>query len=558
MSRLGLCRGLRLQGQRVNEAVRPKMFKFLKKTVWPPNHHRPPWGTRKSIYDHITEHFDPTRPVGLSEDGYLLPDEGVPDLNSLSFAPGALDGVFGHHGSMEPEDAIVAKLYLALTAACPNASDRNVRTLYKLLTDGSAMEVIDPLIERIHREQDVDADRLREIVYWFTTKAADREAVKFSMALLGLLRGCDDSSVFLTLGRHDEFTLYSAVAIANNEAYGDEVLCVLAKAAEGWGRISAVERLAGTNDAEIKNWLLRDGFKNSVMYEYLACICARAGQLHVALEQDEIDVELFNSATDLIDALMSGEGGPAEGLVDYEFGCTAIGHLLAHGDSRFATASHFGFLWRLKDYVDAYLSGERELEQDWSKPNAARIAQNIEELLSGRDWTNVISDALKNRDPQTFWDASRVCSRLGIDPWPHFFDRTKEGGDYWWDLMRTSDASRIDDVLALAEDIIPLDDIATGPKTELGLGVEFGAHSALDFILQDLDSFPGKGWALIEAGLRSPVIRNRNMGLKALSAWPKETWPEGSEDALHRFMEAEPEMEVRERFKNVLEGRSLD
>lgn len=534
------------------------MLRFFKKSIWPPNFQNPPWGERLSIYDHIAEHIDPNLSEGLPEQGYQLPDEPEPDPNSISFAPGAMDGAFGHHGSATSDDEIVSNLHSALKTACESASDRNIRVLYKLISDSSALDVIDPLIERIHREQTLNADRLREIVYWFTTKAADREPVKFSMALLGLLRGSDDSDVFLTLGRHDEFTLYAAVAISNNETYSDEVLWKLAKSAEGWGRITSVEQLSETNNPKIKDWLLRDGFKNSVMYEYLACICARSGELHKALEQASIDADLFESASELIDALISGEGGPAEGLADYEHGCSAIRNLLSHEDGRFSSASHFWFLWKLKDRVGDHLSGERKLEQDWSSAHAEAISSKIDVLLSDRDWAEIISKALQNGDQQTFWDASRACNKLGIDPWPYFFKRTKEGEDYWWDLMRTSDASRIDEVLALGLEKIPLEEIATGPASDLGLGTEYESHSALDFILQDLDNFPGKGWAFINAGLQSPVTRNRNMGLKALSGWPRETWPEGAEDALKGFLEKEPEPDVKMRIQNLLEGRPLD
>jgi hypothetical protein len=45
------------------------------------------------------------------------------------------------------------------------------------------------------------------------------------------------------------------------------------------------------------------------------------------------------------------------------------------------------------------------------------------------------------------------------------------------------------------------------------------AAGALDFILQDLRRFPGKGRPLIRAGLQSPVVRNRNMTVRALAAW---------------------------------------
>ena len=535
-----------------------RMFNLFGASVWPPNRQNPPWGDRKSIFEHIAEHIDPRYPVGLPEEGYRLPDEPPSDPGTLTYAPGMGDGAFGHHGSEPEVNERVAALHAALVAACASASDRNVRSLYGLISNGSALEVIDPLVGRILETQAPDADRLREIARWFTTQAADREAVKISMALLGLLRGRDDSEVFLTLGRHDEFTLYAAVAVANNEAYGEEVLWALARSAEGWGRIGAVERLADTTSPEIKDWLLRDGFRNSIMHEYLACICARAGELHRALEIEEIDAELFGAAVELVDALISGEGGPAEGLGDYEHGCAAVKGLLARFEGRPSSPYHFWVLCRLRDRVGEHLSGEGRLKHDWTEPDAEAIVRRIDDLLAGRDWRGVIAGALNAGDRQEFWYASRAAGKLGIDPWPHFLARTKAGEEYWWDLMQTSDGDRIDKVLSLASESLDLDAIATGPGDHLGLGAAYASHRALDFILQDLGGFPGKGWAFIEAGLQSPVVRNRNMALRALSAWGRANWPDEAERALLGSKDAEPESDVRRKIENVLAGRSLD
>ncbi len=471
--------------------------------------------------------------------------------------PGAMDGIMRHHGSSKPEDQIVSELYAALKQVTENASESNVRALYSLIKDGSAIGVIDALIERIRLEMSLDAGRLYEIVYWFTTQAADREPVKFSMALLGLLRGNDDSEIFVTLGRHDEFTLYSAVAISSNESYGDKVLWKLAKAAEGWGRINAVERLATTVDPEIKDWLIREGYKNAVMYEYLACICARTGDLHLALQADRIDDDLFNSACEIVDTLIAGEGGPAEGLSDYEHGCAVVGALLEHGKDKFGSVSHYSFLSRLKDRLDEHQSGERKLEHDWSDAAVDHISTRLADLVAKDHWKTVILSALESGDRQEFWNASRACQKFGIDPWPYFFNRTEAGEGYWWDLMRISDEDRIDQVLELGLKCIPLDKIATGPGNEMGLGLEYSAHSALDFVIQDLGKFPGKGWAFIAAGLQSPVVRNRNMSIRALSDWDRKDWPQEALTALNLLKESETNGDVRKRIEDLLAGKGI-
>ena len=99
--------------------------------------------------------------------------------------------------------------------------------------------------------------------------------------------------------------------------------------------------------------------------------------------------------------------------------------------------------------------------------------------------------------------------------------------------------------------IVPMPD-------ELGIGPGYEAHQCLDVIVQDLDEYPGRGWPLLAAALRSPAIRNRNMALRALAAWPRADWPSEAESALEAARDAEPESEVRERIEAVLEGRPLD
>ena len=125
-------------------------------------------------------------------------------------------------------------------------------------------------------EKGINHERLYELSHSFVTESPDREPVKFGIAILGLFRQPADQELFQTLGRHDEFTLFCAVAIANSSEDHDESLWTLARNVNGWGRIHVVERLARTENPAIKNWLLREGFRNSVMYEYLAATCQAA------------------------------------------------------------------------------------------------------------------------------------------------------------------------------------------------------------------------------------------------------------------------------------------
>jgi hypothetical protein len=81
-----------------------------------------------------------------------------------------------------------------------------------------------------------DSSALRAVARWLATTAPDRGAVKVGIALLGVTGVGDALDVVRTLGAHDEFTLYVAVALTNGLADPESELWALASAVDGWGR----------------------------------------------------------------------------------------------------------------------------------------------------------------------------------------------------------------------------------------------------------------------------------------------------------------------------------
>ena len=78
-------------------------------------------------------------------------------------------------------------------AALKTPTDDRVAKLYTALKDGSAIDCVDPLLEQIVNDGNVNADRLHDVAIWLATKAADREPVKkTALAFLGVLQGYDD------------------------------------------------------------------------------------------------------------------------------------------------------------------------------------------------------------------------------------------------------------------------------------------------------------------------------------------------------------------------------
>jgi hypothetical protein len=119
-------------------------------------------------------------------------------------------------------------------------------------------------------------------------------------------------------------------------------------------------------------------------------------------------------------------------------------------------------------------------------------------------------------------------------------------------------ADRLAEVIAFAEQSIPLEEIATGPADETGLGPGWEHHQCLDYVLQELRKFPGQGMRLIQSGLRSPVVRHRNLAVAALAAWGQDHWRDDFHGALETAAKIEPDEDVRARMEKTLRGEPLD
>ena len=512
---------------------------------------------KPSIYDHLRRHVPPQGP-GLLEGGEKLPDEDELE-GRVRWVAGAMDGVGTHHfgtGAADGEQDEVFDLVFEATSGRPSrgAFDR----LYARLVSCSAIGLVDPLLERIGQSP-LPPARIHELGRRLAERSRHREPVKVGIALLGAVRGADDRQLLATLGRHEEFTLYSAVALANTVDDPEPTLWELAKAVDGWGRIHLVERLRDTDRAEIRRWLLREGFRNRIMYEYLAYIAATTGGLAEALDTDEPDDELLEAACEIIAALVTG--GPAEDLDDYTDAPRAVELLVGHLERRAERLGQFLVI----DQVESHLTRDDDRwpareQQGWTVKRRERLLAACRAIKARPLWRDLATRGLDADDPVEFDQAERAARCLGVDTFPAHWRRVLADplGGNWSAIMQLASDDTIGQVLEHAQRSLPLRAIASGPADDLGLGPEFRAHTALDFIVQDLGRFPGRGWPLLATALRSPVVRNRNMALRALDQWGREHWPPEAPAALDRAAVQEPRVEVREGMLRLLRGEPLE
>ena len=519
-----------------------------------------PWYNLTSIFGYMESNLD--KEGKLTVKGNRLPDEERRYKDEkFRWVSGGMDGAFGHHGgggNSEKDAKNVADLVKSISQK--NTQSKKVE-LYNILLKDNLMDFVDPALEKIGASCVSIEPHLHEYAKWLAFQSPDRGPVKFGIALLGLIRDKNDMDKIITLGKHEEFTLFSAVALTNTYENPEQKLWKLAKFVDGWGKIHIVERLGKTQNPKIKKWLVREGYKNNIMYEYLAYTCAVGGDLKDELSKPEIDEELLNAAGDIIEALINS--GPAEDIDDYDYGAEVVRLYVTHMKSKSDhTLGDFLILHSIKRYLENEEADWKERkDKGWTDELKSALLIDLYKIISAPKWTQIVLEKQNSTDDQEFWQVDQAAGVLGIDMWDTHWKRLNENpieSALWYNVMKNTNNERIDQVLSLAIDKLPLDKIATGPADELGLGQEYNLHRCLDCLLQDLHKYPTKGFELIKAGLRSPVTRNRNMAIKALSVWGIDNWPEGTKELLEQAEIKEPNKDTKKNIRNILKGQKIE
>ena len=378
-----------------------------------------PWGERPSIYQHVLAHISPE--LGILEGGTALPDEQIVfSTAKLRWVAGAMDNICNRANS---SDASAEEIFTALEALASTAADMQAKDLYAIIARQSVISYVDPLLRLIDERYILPKERMIAIARWLATEAADREAVKLGVALIGHIAETEDMILLFTLGRHEEFTLYAAVALCKTSTSPEHALWEFARHVHGWGRVNIIERLSNTQDDEIKAWMLREGYRNNIMIEYTALPCAMGGGLKKALEASEPDEELLTGAGEILSALIAG--GPGAGMRAYDDGLAATELYLTHILARRSELSHF----LVADHIDSDLSDlDEDKRWDTSRWLARRdgLRAIAQAYLSRNDWMSLIHAGLADMDRLRFLMAARVARAKGVDTWEHFYSRLSD------------------------------------------------------------------------------------------------------------------------------------
>lgn len=481
-----------------------------------------------------------------------LPDKVPAGDGKVRWAAGAVDGMFGGAGLPNEVEAHAVRIAHALGLTIESPSESNMATLATALEDASAIDHVDALLDQLDGRPDPLDDRWRSFAKWMATTAPDRNSVKYAMAILGLVHDDESLEVLRVLGRHEEFTLYAAIAVTRSLDDPDPILWELGRSTEGWGRIHTIRFLDGTENPEVRRWMLVDGFRCWVMPSYTALISAETGGLLEALTGSP-EADVLHGAGEILRALIDGDSS----IDDYGDGPLVVALYLdrirdsePRLEQRLAIASIEAGPARRSD-ASAEFPGTTS---KW------RVEQRVKcrRLADRPVWRQLVQRGLSSDDDDSFGVAVEVAEEIGVDPWPACFERLTAGRDgrtwLWQQVTVTDDLKRMVQVVELAETRLPLDAIASGDAS----AVVAADHRAFEAVLAGMRPFPGLGHDLILAGLRSSSERGRKFAVWAVAPWGEERWTPKLRAALSAARVAEGNRSLASRLDRVLEGPPVD
>jgi hypothetical protein len=509
-----------------------------------------PW-VDASIFEFIMARIDPDS--GRYEaDGEPLPDE-APDASTISWADGALDGVLGHHGASEESVATAQQLAGLFDRVARTGDQRAAAAAYAILKEARVLGLVDPLLACLGKYRTPFEPHLSRFALQLATLSGDRGPVKVGIALLGAMRLYQHEEIVTALGKHEEFTLYTADALVSMFEDPSERLWALAQSVEGWGRIQVVERLVPTANPHIRQWLRREGFRNSVMYEYLALTAAVHGGLSEVLEQEQVLGADLVAAGEIISAMITADIGRVSGMNVYPDAAETCRAYLTHALLAAPDLVHLHAAQLIFSHVERdQRSAAERAACGWTPAARSDVVALARRYATRNDWGTLIREQLAASDERAFERAARAAFEAGIDAYDWYRRRLTarpHDSGAWLYATESANAERITELARLAERSLPLAQMSRGPADREGARRDAELHTCLEVVLQRLKDFPGEGMSLICAGLRSPVLRNRSLAINALAAAAPTSLSLQARDVILLALSEETNNEIRTRLK---------
>lgn len=449
----------------------------------------------------------------IKEQGALPADFVVEEKEysdrEIRFAPGALEGILGHHTSVQNEnESFIPVLKEYLTMDPVDAMEKFEKEKAK---DIKVATMRNWLLQNIYENrEEYDAEQIGRLAVCFAEYGKKAETVKLGLSLMSLFNLSGNEVVcnmLNMLGYCEEFTDY---VIGNTAGWSEEkkqdLYFELAKKLRGWGKINVVEMMKA-DTKEKKDWLLCHGCKNDVIYAYLGYECAMKCDLYERLQKGNFSDEEFHGASDIMSGLL--DEGPCQGMSALEQPVELTLLYLEECKKHNWDAEQVALITDIATYFR-----ESKIE------NSEAVEPKVKEVLGRLDiHTYIVENIEKNTH-----ECMRIAKMYDVDMSEHLLRLMKMDFEKYYNFCYYlfNNNQSVDVFLALCDREIKFDDFPNAMGNDFGLGKVQGKIK-LDMIVQHLDKHFGKGRKMIKACIQSPITRWRNMAAKALLGWVKES-----------------------------------
>lgn len=462
---------------------------------------------------------------------------------SVMPSEGFLDAFFNASGGAVHRET-AEKICDMLYSVCRGAGGGD--ELYEYI-DG--IEDIYPVMCLV-REKISGCDGLVNLCVDMIYRSAGLNTVKAGILLLSNADGDENRENIMFLGRNSEFGRCAVDYLLkkSDRSFGD--IFEMCDRSVGTGRETLFRLLCGINlSRDVRDRILREGFKKPVSTPDTAYYCAVAGDMAAKLAEPEIDGEIFDGICGIVEGMCL----PAaeNGMENYVGADAAVADFLKHAEKVPLTLRMFNILLGLLGYL------ERRLEDDCENTvlNGQMLSTTV--LLSRGCDVCTVMNVIEINDKENIRDAVEAAKYMKIDLWDGLFDILKaDTRDYyvWQEIINFVDDGRADRLIDFAEENIGFDAVNIDAADRFDLGVDGDDYFILWKLISMLKNFPAKRESILLFGLNSPAIVNRSAALSVLGAWGRGFWSGAVIESLERLKATESDKYIKIELKNTLKS----
>ena len=322
---------------------------------------------------------------------------------------------------------------------------------------------------------------------------------------------------------------------------GNGEIFKLARNVDAWGKIYAVERLKPETQ-EIRDWILYEGMDNGVMPEYLALTCMLKSGAAERLKKHPSKKE-FSAVGHILRCLFNE--GPVCGISGLPEAEETLEDYLLCAEQQKPDIEDYEAVLEIRNYA-------REGGQ------YPTLEQHADRILHSNLCRACAEEAVKTGEGISIAEELEIPYR---DDLLSYMKKDFKNAFHWCSLLM-KDPVYVDPILELYRNEVPPEKIEQNPGDEQEFRKGYEAYQQVNFLLQELPEYPGKGMDYLKRTISAPVKRSRFLTIKILKAWIAKTgkplaecYPEMYE-CLSNACAAEISDELKTEIQRLLDGEN--